>query len=122
MDKKTKVVLIGFSVLAMLFILASYWKYFLQRDYIVIAELPCDPENESCFVHECDPSGEECDSLVDYYKFIEAKAYALPLCDPNLGCLFEDCREDTEDCRIIKCDPDQESCISGIHFSKSADE
>lgn len=122
MDKKTKIALIGFFLLVLLSSLASYWKYFLQRDYIVIAELPCDPERESCFIHECDPSEEECDLPVSYYKFIESKAYVLPPCDPNIECSFEDCHRDSEDCRIIECDPDQGLCMSENSSSETTSE
>lgn len=109
MDKKSKIFFAVFF--ALIFIAAgfSFYKFYVLKDYYVKIEADCDPATERCFVYECDEEADgECPAdpkeRVSYYKLIEKKAYAIPLCDPN----SEDCPplacEPEEDCAEIICD------------------
>lgn len=111
MDKKSKIFFIVFFLLITGSVAATYYRYIVERDYIIQAEADCDPYTEACFVYVCDPeAGEECtgDPAEDtsYYKLIERNAKNIPLCDPNdETCDVLTCPEGEEDCAITLCDP-----------------
>lgn len=93
----------------------SFVRYFILRDYLVQAEISCDPSAESCFVYTCDPIDDsECpeaeDERTSYYKLIQKKAFTLPDCEPGSeGCPELECVEG-EDCQVILCDQETEEC------------
>lgn len=101
----------------------SYKKYFLERDYLITAEVACDPKQEICFVGHCDTEIEECEEEVFYYKKIEGKAKSLPDCDPN----YDDCpllwcgEEGNNACINVHCGVDDE-CSSPEDFRTGIDE
>lgn len=102
---KTIALVIVLCLFFVVSIAAKHHKYAIAQDFYVSAELSCDPEIESCFVWDCDPSDEECDQTP--YKYIWKYAAEVPYCDP----LDEDCEElvctpDEEDCEIIFCSED----------------
>ncbi|MCA9360862.1 hypothetical protein KC730_03160 [Candidatus Kaiserbacteria bacterium] len=90
---------------------ATYYRYYVQQDFLVLAEMDCDPETESCFTWICDPEvdGEEyCtgDLAEDtwYYKDIYRNAKYIPNCDPyDEGCPALECIEEEEYCEIVLC-------------------
>lgn len=95
MDKKTKILFSAFGVLIILSVAASYYRFMVLHDYLVQAEVDCDPSAESCFVWECDPVNDECtgDPEEDtwYYKIAYRNAKNIPSCDP----LSEACEQFT---------------------------
>lgn len=100
--------------LLVLTISATYYRYFVLKDYTIISEIDCDPQVESCFVYLCDPEYEECtgDPEEDtwYYKHFYRKASATPLCDPESeGCAALVCTEDEGGCYIENCVYDTEN-------------
>lgn len=93
----TLVMIVGSSAMA-------YFRFFVVHDYIVEAQVDCDPYTEVCFVHVCDPSaGEECTGDITedtfYYKRIDRNVKNMSLCDPN---------DDT--CTDMVCPPDEAEC------------
>lgn len=109
-DKKNWLFFGGMFLLVVLSVGATYYRYIVARDYFVTFEAPCDPEGESCFLYECDPSveGAECSENPEdntyYYKNIQKKAYALQSCVGNLGdCLEATCVEGERDCMEMQC-------------------
>ncbi len=89
-----------FTVLFMLVILASvsliYYKYIVQKDFDIMAKIPCNPSSESCFVASCDAEGDprcQGQSTV-YYKVLYKKAYALP----SFTCISGETT-----CRVLTC-------------------
>lgn len=114
MDKKSKAFLVFFFVFACVVISVSFYRFYVLKDYAIKSEVECDPETEACFVSECDPNADtECpenpDERLNYYKLIEKKASALPVCDPNdPNCPPIACQEG-EDCREILCDETTQS-------------
>lgn len=87
----------------------SFFKFYILKDYYIKLEVACDPAAEKCFIYECDPAVDiECPEnaaeRTSYYKLIEKKANALPLCDPiSSGCPSVTCQTG-EDCKETLCD------------------
>lgn len=119
MDKKSspeanqplaeKIFFIIFFSIAFVVISIAFYKFYILKDYYIKSEADCDPEIEKCFVYECDPAvdtecPENADERLSYYKLIEKKASALPLCDssspdcPPIAC------QEGEDCKELLCD------------------
>lgn len=112
MDKKSKIFFAVFFLLIVLSVGATYYRYVVAHDYMIQAELDCDPYTESCFVYVCDPEAdEECtgDPIEDtsYYKLIDRNAKNIPLCDPaDENCTALVCEEGEVDCSYTLCDPE----------------
>ena len=111
-DKKSKILLLVFILFILGSVAATYYRIFVKKDYIISAEMDCDPLEENCFVWECDPEsnkeGEACtgnpEEDVWYYKIIHRKAFNIPLCDPNNeDCEALVCPEGEADCEEIQC-------------------
>jgi len=127
MDKKSKIFFFVFFLLIVSSIAVTYYRFMVQRDYMIQAEADCDPYTESCFVYVCDPeAGEECtgDPVEDtsYYKLIDRNAKNIPLCDPaDETCTALVCGEGEADCSYTLCDPatatDGEACNDPITYT-----
>ena len=63
-------------------------RVYVDRNFLLVSEVVCDPEVEVCFARVC---AEECDEegVVDYYKIRTVSASEVSLCDPHDG----DCPE-----------------------------
>lgn len=118
-DLKSKIFLsvIGFLIVGS--VAATYWRIVVKRDYIIQAQIECDPETEECFIWECDPAstveGEACtgdeESDIWYYKIFRRNAKNIPLCDPN-----------DENCAAYVCDPGEEDCSEELCSSENVPE
>ena len=110
MDKKSKILFLVFFLVLAGSIFLTYYRYMVVRDYIIEAEVSCDPMVESCFVYVCDPeSGEECtgdpEQDTSYYKLLHRNAKNIPLCDPEeADCLAAVCQPGEADCQVTLCD------------------
>jgi hypothetical protein len=106
-DSRSKILFAVISLLIVGSVAVTFWRYVMRRDYIVQAQIDCDPEMEKCFVWECDPNsaveGEACtgdeESDIWYYKTFRRNAKNIPMCDPN-----------DEDCTAYVCDPSEDDC------------
>lgn len=111
MDKKSKFFSFGFILLIIGSVVVTYYRYIVQRDYVIEARVGCDPHKETCFVHICDSTtGEECtgdpEKDTSYYKLIRRNAKNIPICDPKIeGCNALVCPNGEEDCAFTLCDP-----------------
>jgi hypothetical protein len=110
MDNRTKMIFAIFLLSVLLVTFFVYKKYFLDKNYPVYAEVPCDPVVDVCFVYRCDSETEECTGVVEddtsYYKKVERSAESFPLCDPNdEACAVTVCDHDDIDCAVTFCDP-----------------
>jgi hypothetical protein len=111
MDKKSKILLIVVVLTIAGSVFATYYRYFIKKDYYIEAQTDCDPSMEACFVSVCDPETDpECpqeeSERAYYYKLIKKKASSIPLCDPNdPDCLALDC-SDKNVCEETLCDPE----------------
>lgn len=116
MDKKTKIFFLVLALLITYSIVTTYCRTFIARDYIIIAEIECDPSIEKCFIYTCDPEfNGECPAdeaeWTSYYKLIKKKEANIPpeidSCDPNVSdCPELSCDSGEADCQIIECDPE----------------
>ena len=102
MDKKSKVLLWVIVVAILISIGITFYKYIIQKDYIVTARVDCNPNTEDCFYLPCGES--ECSTEeISYFKLVEKKAYNVDLCDSsNSECKPFLCKEEA-DCRVIYC-------------------
>lgn len=113
MDKKTKILIILFLATIFAALLFSYKKYFLEKAYLISAEIPCDPSQDVCYIGYCDTETEECEDEIFYYKRIEGMADTLPDCDPN----YDDCpllwcgEKGNNTCTVIPCDSEAECSL-----------
>lgn len=133
MDKNSKILLWVFAVLLVGSVAVTFWRIMIRRDYIIEAQVDCDPYTEACFVWECDPAstveGEACvgdpESDVWYFKVAKRNAGRIPLCDPNTdeNCQPMLCEEDEMECEEILCTEDQleaqyaSSCVDPVVFT-----
>ncbi|KKQ52435.1 MAG: hypothetical protein US70_C0009G0030 [Parcubacteria group bacterium GW2011_GWD2_38_11] len=121
MDKKNKILLWVLALLIIASVGATYWRIMIKKDYVIEAQIDCDPYEEKCFVWECDPDsteeGEACtgDEENDIWYFAVARRNAanIPLCDPETdeSCDPWTCVEPygdgiwgEKDCEKILCD------------------
>jgi len=115
MDSKTKILFAGFFLLVLILVFFSYEKFYQERDYLVSAEVPCDPSGESCFIYRCDSETETCSGVPEddttYYKKIEKSASLFPNCDPN-----------AENCQVANCDASDMSCTVSLCQEDNLDE
>ena len=102
MDKKSKILFWIFGILIVISIGVTFYKYVIKKDYLVFAQIKCDPQTESCFYAPCE--GTDCPAQIDYYKKIEKKAFNIEVCDPAVeGCNPLVCKDGEKDCTIISC-------------------
>jgi hypothetical protein len=114
LDRKSKILFIILALLIIASVAVTYWRYMVKRDYIIQAQIDCDPETENCFVWRCDPGsleeGEKCTGVPDndiwYYKILNRNAKNIPDCDPtDENCTAYQCETNETDCSIANCDP-----------------
>lgn len=127
MDKKSKIFFLVFFLLIVSSIAVTYYRFMVQRDYMIQAEAECDPYTESCFVYVCDPATETTctgDPVQDtsYYKLIDRNAKNIPACDPaDETCTALVCGEGEADCAYTLCDPatakDGEACNDPVAYT-----
>ncbi len=91
-DLKSKILFIFFTLLVLGSLGAIYVRYMVNRDYLIYAQIPCDPVTEACFTGEDEY----------YYKISLKKAYDFP---PG------ECVEGDYKCQIFHC-----SEVSQTHF------
>lgn len=117
-----KIFFLVFFLLIVGSVALTYYRIMVKRDYIISAQIDCDPAKEACFVSECDPeSDSECadtpeDERTTYYKTIKKNAKNIPLCDAQKNECPEQlsCEPGEEECEEELCDesnvPEGESC------------
>lgn len=112
LDRKSKIFFLFFAILIIAAVGATYYRYMVKRDYIVKAQIDCDPETENCFIWKCDPNsleeGEKCTGVPDndiwYYKVLYRNAKNIPNCDPkDENCTAYVCGEGEADCSYELC-------------------
>jgi hypothetical protein len=116
LDWKSKILFAFVGILIIGSVAATYWRIVVKRDYIIQAQIDCDPETENCFVWKCDPSstveGEACtgdpENDVWYYKILRRNANNIPLCDPDKD----------ENCTAYVCDSDEKDCSEELCIAK----
>lgn len=131
LDRKSKILFIVLGILIVGSVAATYWRYMVKRDYIIEAQIDCDPETENCFIWRCDPmsleEGEKCTGVADndtwYYKILRRNAKNIPLCDPkDENCTALTCPTGESECEEILCAPENakkgEECSNPEQYLK----
>jgi len=112
-SRADKIFFIIFGLLLFGSVFFTYYRIMLQKNYVVEAQVDCDPYTQKCFVWECDPAstipGEACtgDPEEDswYYNLAKRNAANIPLCDPEKdeSCTPMLCESGEKDCEEIYC-------------------
>ncbi len=72
---------------AVLSIALAFYKFYIEKDYLIHAHVPCDPFVDPCFIGVEDETG-----APQFYKEVQKMAYAIPACNgwkdacPPLAC------------------------------------
>jgi len=108
MDKKSKILLIIFSLLLIGSVAFTIYKYGIEKDYLIVGQSSCDPITESCFFIPCVEGDGTCNPAdIQYFKKIERKAFNVELCDPAVvGCDPLACFKNEKDCSTTYCSTD----------------
>jgi hypothetical protein len=106
-SRSSKILLIVFFLVIVFSFGLSYWRIAIMKNYNILASVDCDPYEERCFVHVCDPDPNvdgECEGDPEedtwYTKNLHRKAYNTPECS------YED-----EECGALKCEAGEEGCF-----------
>lgn len=90
--------------LLVLLIASSYYRFVIQRDYLVSYEGDCDPMIQSCYIGCIDD-----DCMEEYYySVIERRASEVRLlCGDDVSICDDayECQAEVEECNIYFCDP-----------------
>lgn len=78
--------------MSILSVLAAVNHYYIQRNYFIYAEVPCDPFIGSCFIGEGT-------GMMEFYKQIQKIARLVPVCDGW-----------NEVCPPLRCTPNEPLC------------
>lgn len=85
----------------------KYKQFFLDKDFVLIANIPCDPAIESCFRvicdGECDDSMHIVNSDGSPYKKVTMHASYAPECLESENCTDFTCPAEDETCTIDTC-------------------
>jgi hypothetical protein len=121
MDRNSKILLAVFGLAIILSIAASFYRFVVIRDYIIEAQIDCDPVAEACFVWKCDPESEEegvmCAGNPEedmwYYKVIRKNAANIPVCDSySEECEPISCMEGEAECEYVLCEENNEDGVA----------
>jgi len=105
-----KILTMVFVVLVLGSVGVTYYRYIVQKDFLVKYETPCEPSEEACFVYECDLEADECtgnpEEDTTYYSLMYRKAYNIPECDVEVEGDCDDayvCPDGEEGCSVVTC-------------------
>lgn len=85
-------------------VVVRFYAYFINEDFDLYAQIPCNPAEATCFINDCDPSNEECD--VTPFMFAEMSASKAPDCFEENNCVDFACPSDDEACLVMECSED----------------
>lgn len=89
--------------LVILVAIISYFRFFINHDYIIGYEGICDPEKDTCFI------GCEDDACTEEYYYSKVQKYAADLykeCGPNItDCEYANvCLPGDRNCSVVYCE------------------
>lgn len=82
---------------------SRYYHYAVERDFLLKADIACDPAVQACFAINCEPDDPDCDPA----PFAKAKVRAkdAPVCFEEHSCRDFSC-DGRRDCATSFCAPD----------------
>lgn len=100
-------------------IIASFYSFYIKKDYDFFVETQCNPEMETCFFRDCENEPDICPSNnLSYYNQYTIKARDFKNCE-NEDCT-EACKQGTILCLKTECtesDLQDGVCIAPSDFS-----
>lgn len=112
MDKKYKFhwLMILLAVI-LLSLLATFYRFFVTRNYDIYTQVSCNPQSESCYkITGCPQDMANCSNPeTTYYKILRIKSFDLSYCNHNIESCAEPVCIAGNDCEYIKCDPTVQS-------------
>lgn len=98
-----------FIILICCSIFFTFYRFIVQKDYLIEGEADCDPTTEKCFIWQCTPDSsvndEACTGNAEkdiwYYKLVQKKAANIPLCNPD----------EDKNCKPLACVPEEKDCM-----------
>ena len=100
-EYSSKKLVIAFLCVVVLSVIATFWRTFISREYVIMFQSNCDPTTDRCFVQECTPDAPDTNPCFDaaatkeYFVQLAMDAHAVPTCT-----------EDNHQCTTIRCTPD----------------
>ena len=91
-------------VLTVLAVGTTFYKFYIARDYLVVAVMECDPEEAVCFIGDGEYTPE-------FYRVVSKPAYTIPACDAWAG-----------ECEPLTCTPEESLCQEAVCDSSMGDE
>lgn len=125
MDKNSKILFAVFFLAVFTATGISFYKYYILKDFYIMAEKNCDPKEEKCFMRECYTASdancpEEGEKRTVYYTLITKNASTIQDCDPKYpDCDALDCKEE-KGCVETLCDG--EDCSDPETYIKSVEQ
>ena len=86
-------------------ILISFSRYYFLKEYLLYIKVPCNLQEDECFVHECEDGDVRCASAKNgtvYYKILYKKENRITSCI-NGECPVPSCELNEDDCFYITC-------------------
>jgi hypothetical protein len=133
-SKSGKIFFIVFGLLILGSIFATYYRIMIKKNYIIEAQVDCDPYENKCFIWECDPAsdvvGEKCtgdaEKNIWYYNLAKRNASKIPLCDSETDdtCAPMICDSEEKDCEQIYCNEEnaveqEATCSDPVEYTKN---
>ena len=126
MDKKNIWFFTIFGLLILGSVGVSFLRYYVLKDYQIVAQVSCDINTEKCFQTDCDVTAEaDCVTTPDgasvkYYKMISKNASKIMVCENSIdkiGCKDElSCINGENKCSYTYCNEktlqDGEKCAA----------
>lgn len=109
MNRKSKILISVVILLIIASVVATYYRIYIQKNYFILIDAPCDPNQDKCFEYQCVVGvdigcSENPAEQITYFNYINKKAYDAVTCDSNdKGCSLYKCSENEKGCEVIFC-------------------
>lgn len=98
------------TIVLLLPLVSSFYKYYYTKDYDFLIEAKCDPEKENCYLRDCSTPDDCPPNGYSTYKQFSIKAFDFVKCAEN-SCTKE-CEERIITCIDIPCGGSEEDACS----------
>lgn len=108
--KKISTLTILLGLMLLFLSVYNYYRFIVNRDYVIIIPIECEPGKERCFEDQClkKTDGQECYNKLLYYKLLHKRAYNIPECysqspEKRIECPPLACEGYEKDCFVQYC-------------------
>ena len=106
MDKIGKAALVLLSLMVVVGILATGWRFFIEKQYDFVVESSCNPDSETCFYRDCSVEGDCPPNGLELYKTYVVSAADFKQCSDN-SCETQ-CADGSIECELVACGSSEE--------------